>query len=112
MVTPTYEEPPAYLIASGVEAYENILHLPPEIFELAAEASQIEIDQFPYPEILDIAKIYNKMARWYWRANNPQKAIATQQKAIATFKTQFNFSSERMAALEARLQEYSKEPLQ
>jgi cell division protein FtsB len=52
------------------------------------------------------------MAAWYWRANETQKAIAAQQKAIATLKTQSNFTIERLAALEKKLEEYATVHLQ
>jgi hypothetical protein len=112
IVTPSYEEPAAHLIASAVQGYENRLKLPPEIFSLAAEATQLDIDQIVYPENVDVAKKYNMMAAWYWRANETQKAIAAQQKAIATLKTQSNFTIERLAALEKKLEEYATVHLQ
>jgi thiol-disulfide isomerase/thioredoxin len=112
ILTPSYEEPAAHLIAGAVRDYENRLKLPPEIFSLAAEATQIDIDQIVYPENVDVAKKYNMMAAWYWRANETQKAIAAQQKAIATLKTQSNFTIERLAALEKKLEEYATVHLQ
>jgi hypothetical protein len=58
------------------------INLPAEIYRLGAEAYQVEINQLPYPEIVDTFKYYNKMAEWYWRAGDNSKAIEAEQKAI------------------------------
>ncbi len=84
IVTSTYDEPPYDVIIGNIEWYSDKISLPAEIYQLGAEAYQMEIDHFPYPEIVDAFKYYNKMAEWYWRAGNNSKAIEAEQKAIET----------------------------
>ena len=81
-MTSTYDEPPYDLIIIAIGAYSDKISLPAEIYQLGAEAYQMEIDHIPYPEIVDTFKYYNKMAEWYWRAGNNSKAIEAEQKAI------------------------------
>jgi thiol-disulfide isomerase/thioredoxin len=75
IVTPTYVEPAYHAIIGAIEWYSDKINLPTKIYRLGAEAHQAEMDQFPYPELLNIPKRYNKMAEWYWRANDKSKAI-------------------------------------
>jgi hypothetical protein len=84
------------------------LNIPAEIFDLSANAYQVRIDQIPYPKIVNISKLYNKMAEWYWRAKNKSKAIDAQQKAIKALKSKKDFSATEMAAFNSRLQQYKK----
>jgi thiol-disulfide isomerase/thioredoxin len=86
LITPTYEEPPYNEIISIIEWWSDKITLTSEIYELGAEAYQAEIDHFPYPEIFNMPKRYNKMAGWYWRANNKSKAIDAEKKAIKALK--------------------------
>jgi thiol-disulfide isomerase/thioredoxin len=86
LITPTYEEPPYNEIISIIERWSDKITLPSEIYELGAEAYQEEIEHFPYPEIFNMPKRYNKMAGWYWRANNKSKAIDAEKKAIKALK--------------------------
>jgi thiol-disulfide isomerase/thioredoxin len=69
-----------------VEWWSDKITINSEIYQLCAEAYQAKIDNIPYPEITDMAKIYNKMAAWYWRANNKSKAIYGEKKAIKAMK--------------------------
>jgi thiol-disulfide isomerase/thioredoxin len=103
MVTYTYDDPPYDVIIGVIELYSSKLNLPAEIYQLGAEAYQAEIDQIPYPEIVDISKLYSKMAEWYWRANDKSKAIDAQQKAIEALKSK---NATEMAEFESRLQQY------
>jgi hypothetical protein len=82
LVTPTYEDPACDVIKGAVSWYSDNINLPAEIYRLGAEAYQVEINQLPYPEIVDTFKYYNKMAEWYWRAGDNSKAIEAEQKAI------------------------------
>lgn len=97
-----------YLITEAVKWYSDKLNIPAEIFDLSANAYQVRIDQIPYPEIVNISKLYNKMAEWYWRAKNKSKAIDAQQKAIKALKSKKDFSATEMAAFNSRLQQYKK----
>jgi thiol-disulfide isomerase/thioredoxin len=104
LLTSTYEDPPYYILKSVIEYYSYKLYLPAEIYELAAEAYQGEIDH--YPETADIPKDYHKMAEWYWRACNRSKAIEAEQKAIEALKGKEKFSQTDLAAFESQLQQY------
>ncbi|MGK6352822.1 TlpA family protein disulfide reductase [Parapedobacter sp. DT-150] len=105
----TATKDPSYSsIYFNVERYADTLNLLPEIYQLAAEARQKGIDQYPYPEIIDVSGDYSQMADWYWRANNKSKAIAAQQKAIEALKNQKDFSAADLAAFESKLQQYQE----
>lgn len=106
IVTPTYENPAYDNIIGQIEWYSDKLNIPAEIYELGAEAYQEEIDHFSYPELVDLSKLYYKMAEWYWRAKNKSKAIYAQQKAIEELKKEKGSSATDMAAFESRLQQY------
>jgi hypothetical protein len=106
LVTSTYEEPAYYSIIGPIEWYSDKLNLPPEIYELGADAYQVEIDYLPYPEIVDVYKHYHKMAEWYWRACDKLKAIKAEQKAIEALKREKGFSKTDLAAYESQLQRY------
>jgi hypothetical protein len=106
LLTTFYGESPSYSIIGNIDIFTNSLHLTQEIYQLGAEACQVEIDQTAYPEIANIFKLYNKMASWYWRVNEPAKAIDAQQKAIASLKSKKDYSATDLAALELQLQQY------
>ncbi|HTF29588.1 MAG TPA: TlpA disulfide reductase family protein [Flavitalea sp.] len=106
LLTPTYEVPACDAIVGAIETYSDRLKLPVEIYCLGIEAQQMSIDQFVYPEFVNFPKRYNKMAEWYWRANDKSKAIEVQQKAIEALKIRKDFSATEMAAFKSRLQQY------
>jgi len=108
MVTSTYEDPAYYAIIDAIKWYSDKLNLPAEIYRLGAEAYQARIDQIPYPELVNIPRLYNNMAEWYWRANDKSKAIDAQQKGIEALKSKKDFSKTDLAAFESRLQQYKK----
>jgi thiol-disulfide isomerase/thioredoxin len=91
LLTPTYNEPAYNEIISVIEWWSDKISLPSEIYELGAEAYQAEIDHIPYPEIANIPKLYNKMAAWYWHANNKSKAIDAEKKTIKALKRKKSF---------------------
>jgi len=91
MVTSTYDDPPYDLIIIGIGLYADKISLPAEIYELGAQAYQMEIDRIPYPELVNTFKYYNKMAEWYWRAGDNSKAIEAEQKAIEALKSKRGF---------------------
>ena len=96
-------------IISAIDWYADKLNLHPEIYQLGAEAYEEKINQFPYPEIVDMSRYYNEMASWYWLAGNAPKAIAAQRKAIETLKHKKKTSASDLAAFESQLQQYIKE---
>ncbi len=108
ITTTTYDEPPYGFIIGEIEWYSDKLSLSSEIYQLCAEAYQAKIDQISYPEIVNMPKLYTKMAEWYWRANDKAKAIGALQKAIEALKKIKNFSVTEMDALESRLLEFKK----
>lgn len=108
IVTPTYEDPAYYVIINAVKAYADRITLSPKIYQLAAEAQQLEIDEIPYPETFNIPNRYNNMAKMYSHANDKLKAIAAQEKAIDALKRKKNFSQTELASFEERLQQYKK----
>lgn len=108
LVTSTYEESDPNMIIGAIKMYSEKSNLPAEIYELGAEAYQTESDQIPYPELVNMPKLYSNMAEWYWRANNKTKSIEAQQKAIEALKSRKYFSKTDMATFEARLQKYKK----
>jgi hypothetical protein len=106
LATPSYEGPPYNVVIEVIESYSYKLYLPANIYDLAAEAYQEEIDH--YSETTDIPKNYHKMAEWYWRACNRSKAVEAEQKAIEALKGKQNFFQAELAAFESRLQQYIK----
>jgi thiol-disulfide isomerase/thioredoxin len=108
MVTATYEEPDYSSIYNAINSYLDTLKLPPEIYGLGAEAYQSEIDHLPYPEIVNTPQLYHNMATFYWRANEPSKAIDAEQKAIEALKNKRDFSKTDLAVFELQLEQYRK----
>lgn len=106
IVTSTYEDPPYDVIYGGIEFYKGKLKLSLELYQLGAEAYQKEIDNIPYPELVNMPERYNKMAEWYWRANKKEKAIAAQTKAIEELKRRKGSSKEDLSLYEAQLKQY------
>lgn len=45
-----------------------------EIYEMAAEAFQLKINQDAYPQLVNIPRYYHKMAWFYWLAKSRQMA--------------------------------------
>ncbi|MBS1946815.1 MAG: TlpA family protein disulfide reductase [Bacteroidetes bacterium] len=86
LINPAYDEPAYSQIIYLIEWWSDKITLRSEIYELGAEAYQVEIDHIPYPEIANLPKLYNKMAAWYWRANNKSKAIDAEKQAIKAMK--------------------------
>lgn len=106
LVTSTYEEPACYSIIGPLEWYSDKLNLPAEIYQLGAEAYVVRINQIPYPELVNMPRLYNKMAEWYWRANDKSKSIDAMQKAIEVLKSKKDFSKKDLAAYEFQLRQY------
>jgi thiol-disulfide isomerase/thioredoxin len=107
IVTPSYDGYPLNdIISLQIEQYSDKLKLTPEIYELGAEAYQVEIDQVPYPELANMPKLYSNMAQMYWRAKNKLKAIEAQQKAIEILKSRLDLSKKDLTGYEKRLKGY------
>jgi thiol-disulfide isomerase/thioredoxin len=107
IVTPSYDGYPLNdIIRLQIEQYSDKLKLTPEIYELGAQAYQVEIDQLPYPELANMPKLYSNMAQMYWRAKNKLKAIEAQQKAIEILKSRLDLSKKDLTGYEKRLKGY------
>jgi thiol-disulfide isomerase/thioredoxin len=81
MLTPTYTEPAYDMIIGCIQDDSRKLKISPEIYRLGAECYQAEIDQAPYPELVDTSEIYHEMAAWYRLAGEESKAKEAEQKA-------------------------------
>lgn len=106
MVTPTYGDPAYEDITVPIALYSNKLKLPPAIYQLGAEAYRAEIDQAPYPELVNIPRLYDQLANCCWRAGDLSKAVGAEEKAIEALKRRKNFSGADLAAYRSRLQQY------
>jgi hypothetical protein len=106
IVTPGYDSVRADVIIDGIELYPDKSNLPPEIYELGAEAYQVEINQIRHPAIINTPRLFSNMSEMYWLAKNKSKAIETIQKAIEVLKSRKDYSKKDMASFESRLQQY------
>lgn len=95
------------MIIGAIEICSYRLTLPSEIYELGAEAIQVEITLYPYPELANISKYYHEMAWWYWLAKNKSKAMESEQIAVRILKSrELSFPSE-LAIYKAQLALYN-----
>ena len=78
---------PCYVFMDAIESYEDSIPLTREIFSAGTQACQASIDHLVYPELVPVYKMYVLMASWYWRMDEPAKAIIAQKKAIASMKS-------------------------
>ena len=108
LVTSTYEDPADFVIYGAIHFFSDRFKLSKEICELGAEAHQLHLDRFPYPELNDLPKHYSKMAELYWRANDKLKAIEAQQKAIEALKSEKKLSNSEMETFISQLRKYEK----
>ncbi|HEY8968200.1 MAG TPA: TlpA disulfide reductase family protein [Puia sp.] len=69
-------------IVNPLEYNEKKVTIPPDIYRLAAEALQLGIGQYPYPELVNIPKMYHRLADLYRRAGDEAKAIEAEKKSI------------------------------
>ncbi len=99
-------EPGYYIIIRAINAYSDKISLSPKIYQLGAEAYQLEIDDTAYPEITPIHKHFNIMAAWYWLAKNKLKAIEAEQEAIKDIKNRVGFDKIKLEEYEATLEKY------
>lgn len=106
LVTPSYEDPACSSIADAVDEYSSRIDLPAEIYRLAAEAHQKDIEQIPYPQLVNMARRYHKMAECYYCAGDKVNAIKAGQKAIDALVEQKDYSAYQLNALKYSLQQY------
>jgi len=108
IVTPTYDNPPYGLIINKILECSDKSRLPTEIYLLGARADQEWIDHLPYPEIVNLSKYYDQMAKFYWLAKDKSKAINSEDKAIEELKGEKGFTKAKLAQFKSRLQQYKK----
>jgi thiol-disulfide isomerase/thioredoxin len=101
----SYTEPSYFAIIQNINFFHDKITFPAKIYELGAEALQVEVDQVVYPEFVNVANMYNRMAAMYAKANNKVKAIEAQQKAIEALKSRH---LTEMTEFEDRLQGYKE----
>jgi hypothetical protein len=90
----------------SVESCSGYSKLTPEIYEIGAEAYQLKINQYPYPQLANIPKYYHKMSWFYWLAKNRQKAVEAASNAVTASQSyDFVYPSE-MALYKAQLELY------
>jgi len=96
------------IIIDIIDWYSDKRELLPEVYHLGAEAYQQKIAAIAYPEVVDVIQYYNKMALWYFRANEKEKAISSQQKSIKALKSKNDFSVSDLTILESLLHRYEQ----
>jgi len=101
------EEPPAFSIINAIELSSYRYKLTADIYELGAKAYQVDINQFPYPELANIPKYYHSMAWWYWLAKNKFKAIEAEELAINTLQSRKSTLPSQLAIYIAQLKLYN-----
>lgn len=99
-------------IVYNIKNYKTPQKLPTAMYALGAEAYQLYIHQFPYPELASLPKYYEEMAEWYWRAKNKTKSIASAEKAITSLKEHPDFSPAVLHTYESKLEWYQKAVVQ
>ena len=109
LLATTYQEPACYAIIDPVKIYSERLNLSKEIYQLGAEAYRVRITQFRYPELVDMAKIYDRMAYFHWRGGDQEKALRSQEQAIDHLKNRKDFADTKLADYESRLKLYQKQ---
>ncbi len=103
----SYNYEPGYnIIIDGITSYSNKIPLSANLYQLGAEAYQLEIDDTPYPETVPVHKHIHKMATWYWKANNKLKAIEAEEAAIKDIKNRVGFDKTKLEEYEADLEKY------
>ncbi|MBS1579263.1 MAG: TlpA family protein disulfide reductase [Bacteroidetes bacterium] len=89
--------------------YKFHIPLPSNVYELGANAYQMKIDDFPYPDIVNIPKYYHQMAAMYWLAKNKTEAIKAETKAIEILKNRKDFLKEDLTLYQLQLLKYKKQ---
>ncbi|MES2110776.1 MAG: TlpA disulfide reductase family protein [Bacteroidota bacterium] len=89
IVTPTYEEPAYCSIIATIDEYSLRVKMSREIFRLGAEALKQQIQHAAYPELLDMPKLYHKMAYWYLKAGDKSKAVEAERVAKKLVDSKF-----------------------
>lgn len=106
-MTSSTDDSPSYTMIGAIEICSYKLQLPAQIYELGAEAYQVDIRLYPYPDLVNISKQYHKMAWWYWLAKKKQKAIEAEQNAISTLKSRDFVLPSELSLYEAQLKLYN-----
>lgn len=97
---------PSWFRVSDMISYKisKDIKMPTSVYELGADALQEQIDHYPWA--MDNAKTYDELANFYFHANNKQKAIEAQKKAIASVKSKPGSPDALLTDMEQRLKKY------
>jgi hypothetical protein len=100
------DEPPSSSIINAIEACSYRYRLTPDIYRLGAEAYEAEINQYTYPELINIPKHYHETAWWYWLAKNKTKAVEAEQAAIDILKSRESILPSELSLYNTQLELY------
>ena len=104
-----FDEPAYYVIIDQIDWYSDKLTLLPKIYNLGTEAYEMKISKIVPEQFIDLApKFYHIKADWHIRANEPLKAIESEQLAIDILKRNKNLLVSDLKKYENKLQEYKK----
>ncbi|NQD69826.1 TlpA family protein disulfide reductase [Sphingobacterium shayense] len=105
-------EEPGYLdIIGALEWYEKKGYIIPKLYRLGAEAYQVKVNDYIYPDIIDLPYLYSNMAKWYWEANDKARAIESQRQSIDILKSKKSYKSSELKKYELLLQKYNETTL-
>lgn len=104
-----FDEPAYYVIIDQIDWYSDKLTLLPKIYNLGTEAYEMKISKIVPEQFIDLApKFYHIKADWHIRANDPLKAIESEQLAIDILKRNKNLLLSDLKKYENKLKEYKK----
>ena len=107
LCTILFDEPEYDQLIYVIEMYTGKLDIPIKIYRLGAEAYNIKINNYAYPEIMNIPRRYTQMAEMYWLAKDAKSAQISQLTAIKELKKREDFSMSELIEYEKKLKEYN-----
>jgi len=89
---------PTWTRVSDMVAYtiSKNMKMPTSVYVLGADALQEQIDHYPWA--MDNAKTYDELADFYYHANDKEKAIAAENKAVEKAKETSAATDEKLLA--------------
>lgn len=106
IAAPSFGEPLYGMFTDAIWKNSVRQNLPTTVFAFGAEACEAEIKSIPYPETVDMYKLYRNQAEFYWRAGNKPGAIAAGQTAVDNIKARKPAAAGELTALLAQLKKY------
>jgi len=97
---------PAWFRVSDMVSYTiyKNLKMPASVYLLGADALQAQIDHYPWS--MDNPKTYDELADFYFHANNKEKAIDSEKKAIASAIGRAGSTEKQIAEFKEKLKKY------